>query len=198
LLLINLRKGTNVTSPRYKQFGIKLSLIFGFAKSSKYKTNFSIKPIAQIACSVCYSAVVLSKLLFNRKTFTLLLSNSNFHVFAFRFVIFGLLFQLFTFKFKFCSKDFKLRLTNSIFTFLLFILQLFKFLLADSDFHASAFQVSTFQISVGKFQFPRFCLLTFCGNKCLFSNCFYLRNFGTNWINPKSCGEILKRRYLCL
>ena len=31
-----------------------------------------------------------------------------------------------------------------IFTFLLFTLQLFKFLLADSDFHASDFQVSTF------------------------------------------------------
>ena len=90
---------------------------------------------------------------------------------------FSLLFQLFTF--NFCAK-------------------LFKFLLADSDFHASAFQVSTFQVSTDKFQlsrfcfsdsnfqvsadkfqFSRFCFVSFCGNKCLFSNCFHLRNFGT-------------------
>ncbi|MET3012894.1 hypothetical protein, partial [Flavobacterium psychrophilum] len=40
------------SSPRYKQFGTKLSPIFGFAKSSKYKTNFklSLIPKLLVAC----------------------------------------------------------------------------------------------------------------------------------------------------
>jgi len=29
----------------YSGFGIKLSLFFGFAKSSKYKTNFPLSPM---------------------------------------------------------------------------------------------------------------------------------------------------------
>ncbi|WP_219634175.1 hypothetical protein, partial [Flavobacterium salmonis] len=32
----------SLTFSRYKQFGIKLSPIFGFAKSSKYKTIFPL------------------------------------------------------------------------------------------------------------------------------------------------------------
>ncbi len=42
----------SLTFSRYKQFGIKLSRIFGFAKSSKYKTNFnlSLKPKLLVAC----------------------------------------------------------------------------------------------------------------------------------------------------
>ena len=40
------------TFPRYKQFGTKLNPIFGFAKSSKYKTNFklSLIPKLLVAC----------------------------------------------------------------------------------------------------------------------------------------------------
>ena len=93
-------------------------------------------------------------------------------------------FQLFTFRFKILRKKIQV--------------SAFRFLFADSDFHASVFQVSTFQVSTDKlqlsrfcfsdsnfqvsadkFQFSRFCFVSFCGNKCLFSNCFHLRNFGT-------------------
>jgi hypothetical protein len=40
------------TSPRYKQFGIKSALSFGFAKSSKYKLIFPLCQIPQllVAC----------------------------------------------------------------------------------------------------------------------------------------------------
>jgi hypothetical protein len=40
------------TSPRYKQFGTKLSPIFGFAKSSKYKPIFPLSqmPKLLVAC----------------------------------------------------------------------------------------------------------------------------------------------------
>ena len=63
------------------------------------QTNFSIKPNPQIACSVCYGAVVLSKLQLSHKIFTLLLAKSNFHVSVFLLVISAYYFQLFTFKF---------------------------------------------------------------------------------------------------
>ncbi len=41
-----------LTFPRYKQFGTKLSPIFGFAKSSRYKTIFklSLMPKLLVAC----------------------------------------------------------------------------------------------------------------------------------------------------
>ncbi|WP_211516871.1 hypothetical protein, partial [Flavobacterium succinicans] len=42
------------TFPRYSGFGTKLSPIFGFAKSSQIQNQLSIKPIAQIRCSVCW------------------------------------------------------------------------------------------------------------------------------------------------
>jgi len=47
------------TFPRYKQFGTKLSPLFGFAKSSKYKTNFKLSQIPKllVACvsgCACY------------------------------------------------------------------------------------------------------------------------------------------------
>jgi hypothetical protein len=43
---------SRLTFPRYKQFGTKLSPTFGFAKSSKYKTNFqlSLIPKLLVAC----------------------------------------------------------------------------------------------------------------------------------------------------
>lgn len=43
-----------ITSPRYKQFGTKLSPIFGFAKSSKYKPIFplSLIPKLLVACVI--------------------------------------------------------------------------------------------------------------------------------------------------
>ena len=156
------------------------------------QNQLQIKPKTQIACSVCYRAVVLSKLRFNRKLFTLLLANSNFQVSAFRFVIFGVLFSIIYFRILNSAQ----RISSfgwqiPIFTFLLFTLQLFKFLLADSDFHASDFQVSVGRFRLSRFWFSSFnfllassnfhasALLSFCVNKCLFSNCFYLRNFGT-------------------
>ena len=42
----------SLTSPRYKQFGTKLSPFFGFVKSSKYKTIFklSLIPKLLVAC----------------------------------------------------------------------------------------------------------------------------------------------------
>ncbi|OOV13010.1 hypothetical protein BXU10_24310 [Flavobacterium sp. LM4] len=41
-----------VTFPRYKQFGIKSALSFGFAKSSKYKPIFPLSQIPKllVAC----------------------------------------------------------------------------------------------------------------------------------------------------
>ena len=67
-----------LTSWHYSGFGTKLSPIFGFAKSSQIQNHFSIKPNAQIRCSGCYGAVVLSKLQLSHKVFTLLLANPIF------------------------------------------------------------------------------------------------------------------------
>ena len=108
---------------------VKLSLIFGFAKSSKYKTNFklSLKPKLLVACVT--GGLFLSKLRLNRKFFTLLLAKSNFHVSAFLLVIFGSLFQVFSFRFK------NLRKKNQV----------------------SAFQVSVGKFRFSRFCFSRFC-----------------------------------------
>ncbi len=128
----------------------------------------------------------MSKLQLNRKLFTFLLAKPNFHTSDFRFVIFNALFSIIYFSiYKFCAKNFKLLLANSNFHVSAFHVQLFKFLLTDSNFHASDFQVSIFQVFAGKFllansNFHASALLIFCGNKCLFPNCFYLRNFGTS------------------
>jgi hypothetical protein len=45
-------KGFPLTFPRYTQFGTKLSSIFGFAKSRKYKTNFPLSQLPKllVAC----------------------------------------------------------------------------------------------------------------------------------------------------
>jgi hypothetical protein len=43
-----------LTFSRYSGFGTKLSPIFGFAKLSQIQNQLSIKPIAQIRCSVCW------------------------------------------------------------------------------------------------------------------------------------------------
>ena len=143
----------SLTFSRYKQFGIKLSPLFGFAKSSKYKLIFPLSQIPKLLVACVTGGLFLSKLRLNRKFFTLLLASSNFHVCDFRFVIFNVLFSIIYFSvYKFCAK-------KSSFCFL------------DSNFHASAFQVSTcqipfsrflfqvstFQVSAGKFQFSRFC-----------------------------------------
>jgi hypothetical protein len=55
--------GCRTTSPRYKQFGTKLSPLFGFAKSSKYKPIFPLSQIPKllVACvsGSAFSQVVL-------------------------------------------------------------------------------------------------------------------------------------------
>ncbi len=55
-----------ITSWHYSGFGTKLSPIFGLAKSSQVQDHFSIKPNAQIRCSGCYKAVLLSVSCFHR------------------------------------------------------------------------------------------------------------------------------------
>jgi len=50
----------SLTFPRYTQFGTKLSPLFGFAKSSKYKTNFKLSLIPKLLV-----ACVGSRFLFN-------------------------------------------------------------------------------------------------------------------------------------
>ena len=47
------RRNLPPTSWHYSGFGTKLSLIFGFAKSSQVQNHLSIKPNAQIRCSGC-------------------------------------------------------------------------------------------------------------------------------------------------
>ena len=98
------------------------------------QTNFSIKPNPQIACSVCYGAVVLSKLQLSHKIFTLLLAKSNFRFcFSarnFRFIIFNYSRLIFALNFSSSAGRF----------------QLSRFCFSDSNF----------QVSVGKFQFLRF------------------------------------------
>ena len=132
-----------LTFSRYKQFGTKLSVIFRICQIFQIQTNFSIKPNPQIACSVCYWLVVLSKLQLNRKFFTLLLAKSNFHVSAFRLVIFGVLFSIIYFSiYKFCAK-------KSSFCFSSFCWQI------------PIFTLLLFRVSVGKFQFSRFCFSDF-------------------------------------
>jgi len=48
------------TFSRYSGFGTKLSPIFGFAKSFQIQNQLSIKPIAQIRCSVCYLHFIIA------------------------------------------------------------------------------------------------------------------------------------------
>ncbi|WP_211319950.1 hypothetical protein, partial [Flavobacterium aquicola] len=43
----------HITFWHYSGFGTKLSLFFGFAKSSQIQNHLSIKPNAQIRCSGC-------------------------------------------------------------------------------------------------------------------------------------------------
>ncbi|PVX46128.1 hypothetical protein C8C85_1949 [Flavobacterium sp. 103] len=45
-----------LTSWHYSGFGTKLSPIFGFAKTSQIQNHFSIKPNAQIRCSIYVKA----------------------------------------------------------------------------------------------------------------------------------------------
>ena len=51
------------TSRYYSGFGIKLSPIFGFAKSSQIQNQFPIKPIAQIRCNSCYRQAIYVRLI---------------------------------------------------------------------------------------------------------------------------------------
>ena len=89
----------HTTFSRYKQFGIKLSPFFGFAKSSKYKPIFPLSQIPKLLVACVTGGLFLSKLRLNRKFFTLLLAKSNFHVSAFQFVIFNVLFSTIYFSF---------------------------------------------------------------------------------------------------
>jgi hypothetical protein len=45
----------SLTSWHYSGFGVKLSPIFGLAKSSQIQDQLLIKPNAQIRCSGCYA-----------------------------------------------------------------------------------------------------------------------------------------------
>jgi hypothetical protein len=49
---VSFTEQSGITFSRYKKFGTKLSPLFGFAKSSKYKTNFklSLIPKLLVAC----------------------------------------------------------------------------------------------------------------------------------------------------
>jgi hypothetical protein len=138
-------------------------------------------PNPQIACSVCYWRLVFVEITIKPQIFHASVGRIQLSRFCFSARNFQrFIFKLFNFRFKILQKK-------------------FKFLLADSDFHVSAFQFPIFQVSVGKFQLSRFCfsgfnfssfcwqvpiftllLLNFLRNQCLFSNCFYLRNFGTS------------------
>ena len=145
-----------MTFPRYTQFGTKLSPLFGFAKSSKYKTKFKLSLIPKLLVACVTGGLFLSKLRLNRKFFTLLLASSNFHVCDFRFVIFNILFfNYLLFALKFCAKNFQ---------FLLF-----SFLLADSNFHTSAFQVSVRKFQFSSFGFSGFNFSSFCRQVPIFT-----------------------------
>jgi hypothetical protein len=105
---------------------------------------------------------------FQLPTFKFLLINSNFHAFAFQVSADKFQFSRFYFSgFNFSSFNFQVSTS--------------KFQVPSSNFQlpTSNFQVPTFKFLLFRFQFSRFCFVSFCGNKCFFSNCFYLRNFGT-------------------
>ena len=91
------------------------------------------------------------------------LAKSNFHVSVFLIVISAYYFQLFTF--NFCVKLFKFLLADSDFHASAFQIPIFKFLLASSNFHASVFRlfIVRFQLSdfCWRFQFSRFCFVNF-------------------------------------
>ena len=94
---------------------------------------------------------------FHCKVFTLLLFNSNFNISAFLFIIFNLLlfsccfsvvdFQLLLFPFQFSTVKIQ---------FLHFCFSDYNFLLSNSNFHTSAFQIPNFQVSTVKLQLSRF------------------------------------------
>jgi hypothetical protein len=128
------------TSPRYKQFGTKLSPLFGFAKSSKYKSIFqlSLIPKLLVACvggwlfcrnyefpqsfhAFTFQIPILGATLFKFLLFTLPLASSNFHTFAFQFSILGAI---------------------------LFKFPLFTLPLANSNFHVSTFLFSIFMRNI--------------------------------------------------
>ncbi len=108
----------------------------------EFTTELAITP------NRCYWLVVLSKLQLNRKLFTLLLAKSDFHVSVFRFAFFNIFFFNFQF-FRFQLSRFhfsRFCWQNPIFRFLLFKFQLFTLLLADSNFHASAWKFSVTKV----------------------------------------------------
>ncbi|WP_209320125.1 hypothetical protein, partial [Flavobacterium denitrificans] len=51
ILAENFFFNSHITVCRYKRFGTKLALFFGFAKISQIQDHLQIKPIAQIACN---------------------------------------------------------------------------------------------------------------------------------------------------
>ena len=75
---------SRLTSPRYKQFGTKLSPLFGFAKSSKYKTNFkfSLIPKLLVAC-------VIERLFCRNYDLTVNFSRFCWQIPTFKFLLFG-------------------------------------------------------------------------------------------------------------
>jgi hypothetical protein len=113
------------TFSRYSGFGTKLSPIFGFAKSSKYKTNF---PLSQLPKSVV--ACVGERLFCRNCEYP-----QSYNTFAFQVSTFQIpTFQISVDKFQL----FKFLLINSNFHASAFQIPIFEFLLINSNFHASA------------------------------------------------------------
>ena len=112
----------------------------------------------------------------------------NFHVSAvnfqfFTFLLFGSFFHVSFSRFYFSVRSF-LR---------------FNFHVSVVKFQFSRFyftvRFSAFQFS--RFHFSRFCFVSSCVNKCLFSDCFHLRNFGATChqrLAAWRCGGLRKPR----
>ena len=170
-----------ITFPRYKQFGTKSALFFGFAKSSKYKPIFPLSQIPKllVACVMgrlfcrnynyhtkfsrfCWQNPIL-RFCFSARNFRFIIFNYSLLIFALNFSSFCWQIPTFTlllFRFQFSSFCWQVPI---------FTLQFFVFLLSDSNFPTSA----------GDSNFHASALWIFCELQTSFSNRNYLRNFGT-------------------
>jgi hypothetical protein len=134
-------EGFSPTFRGYTRFGTKLAIIFGLAKTSKYKTNFRLSPKPKSRVTAVMGRLFLSKLQFSHKVFKLLLAKSNFQF------CFACSLSLESFGgFNFPVSVGKIQFSSS-----LSVEFVGKF-----RFQASVFQVSTFQVFVGKFQLSLF------------------------------------------
>jgi hypothetical protein len=102
-----------------------------------------------------------------------------FCVSIFTFLLFGSLFSVSIFTFPLSSFYFSVRFFHvSIFTFPLSSFRFSRFYFSVRFFLRFNFHVSIFTFPLSRFHFSRFCFVSFCVIKCLFSDCFRLRNFG--------------------